>query len=230
MRKLFVLFALAIFLNSFGQDPYKVTIDLTQIKDDQVPVEVIVPPIQNEEVEYHMAKIVPGTYSISDFGRFVVDLKAYDKEDNPLGVKKTSTNRWVISNATKLNKINYLMHDSFDEFDGYGSNKIFEPGGMGLDAENNVHVMNTFGFVGYIDGMKFNPYELTIKHDEAIFGATSLKKIKSDKTTDTFTAENFNFLADAPIMYSEPDTVTKTIAGAKILVSVYFSKQKAFCC
>ncbi len=226
MKKLFVLFVLSISLNLFAQDPYKVTIDLTQVQNDQVPVEVIVPPIESEEVEYHMAKIVPGTYSISDFGRFVVELRAFDKEDNKLNVKKTSTNKWVISDATKLNKIKYWIHDSFDEFDGYGSNKIFEPGGMGLDAQNNVHVMNTFGFVGYIDGLKFNPYELTIKHDEAIYGATSLKKIKSDNTTDTFTAENFNFLADAPIMYSEPDTVSKTIAGAKILVSVYSPNKK----
>ncbi len=226
MKRLISSFILLISLGSFAQDPYRVTIDLTRAQNDQVPVEVIVPSIDKDEVEYHMAKIVPGTYSISDFGRFVVGLRAFDKDDNKLDVKKVSTNRWMISDATKLHKITYWMHDSFDEFDGYGSNKVFEPGGMGIDANRNVHVMNTFGFVGYVDGMKFNPYELSVKHDESIYGATSLKKIKSDKTTDTFSAENFNFLADAPIMYCEPDTVTKTIAGAKILVSVYSPNNK----
>ena len=38
--------------------------------------------IEEDEVEYHMAKVVPGTYSISDFGRFVVDFKAIDQEGN----------------------------------------------------------------------------------------------------------------------------------------------------
>ena len=53
-----------------------------------------------------------------------------------------------------------------------------------------------------------------------------MKRAASEKTSDTFTAENFNFLADAPIMYSVPDTVTKKIAGADILVSVYSPNKK----
>lgn len=226
MKKLFALLFIATTLNLTAQDPYKVTIDLTDVRQDQVPVEIVVPKIESDQVEYHLAKIVPGTYSISDFGRFVVNLQAFDTEGNKMKVKKTSTNRWTIEDATKLSKITYKMEDSFDEFDGYGDNKIFEPGGMSLDAANNVHVMNTFGFVGYIDGMKFNPYELTIKHDEKLYGATSLKRSASDETSDTFVAENFNFLADAPIMYSEPDTVSKKIAGADILVSVYSPNKK----
>lgn len=226
MKNILVLSLLSISLSSIAQDPYKVTIDLTDVRKDQVPVEVLVPKIESEEVEYHMAKIVPGTYSISDFGRFVVGFEAFDSEGNKMEVEKNSTNRWIIKDATKLSKITYSMEDSFDEFDGYGSNKIFEPGGMGIDAVNKIFVMNTFGYVGYIDGLKFNPYELTIKHDESVYGATSLKRSASEKTSDTFTAENFNFLADAPIMYSEPDTVTKTIAGAEILVSVYSPNKK----
>ena len=85
-------------------------------------------------------------------------------------VERTSTNRWTIKDATKLSNISYLMEDSFDEFDGYGNNKVFEPGGMGVDAPNNIYVMNTFGYVGYVDGMKFNPYELTVKHNESVYG------------------------------------------------------------
>ncbi len=226
MKKLLALALLTLSLSLLAQEPYKVTIDLTDVRTDQVPVEILVPTIESDEVEYHMAKIVPGTYSISDFGRFVVEFRALDAEGNKMEVKRTSTNRWTIKNATKLARISYWMEDSFDEFDGYGDNKIFEPGGMGIDAANNVHVMNTFGFVGYIDGLKFNPYELTIKHKETVYGATSLKRVKSDATSDTFTAENFNFLADAPIMYSEPDTVTQNIAGAEILVSVFSPNKK----
>lgn len=226
MKNLLAIALLAITSISIAQESYKVQIDLTKTKNDKVPVEITVPTIENDEVEYHMAKIVPGTYSISDFGRFVVDFAAMDSAGNKLEVETTSTNRWTIKDATKLSKISYWIEDSYDEFDNYGDNKIFEPGGMGIDAERNVFVMNTFGFVGYIDGLKFNPYELTIKHDESTYGATSLKRSASEKTSDTFVAENFNFLADAPIMYSEPDTITKKIAGADILVSVYSPNKK----
>lgn len=221
MRSTLLVSFFVISFLSAAQQKYQVTIDLTKASEDKVPVEIIVPTIETETVEYHMAKIVPGTYSISDFGRFVDDFKALDAEGNELSFKNTSINKWVIEDAMKLSKITYWIEDSFDEFSGYGKNKLFEPGGMSIEADRNVFVMNTFGFVGYIDGLKFQPFELTIKHDENIFGATSLKKASSTSTSDTFEASNFNFLADAPIMYCEPDTITKNIAGADILVSVY---------
>ncbi len=221
MKNLMIFLTLCFLLDVTAQDKYVITIDLTKVENDKAPVEIIVPEIKEAEIEYHMAKIVPGTYSISDFGRFVVDFKAFDQEGNLLTVENISTNRWSIKNATKLNKITYWIEDSFDNFKGYGSNKLFEPGGMSIEKDNNVYVMNTFGFVGYLEGYKFNPYELTINHEEKIKGATSLKKINETPKSETFTAANFNFFADAPIMYSVPDIVSMEIAGADVLVSVY---------
>ncbi|WP_420319279.1 peptidase M61 [Ekhidna sp.] len=221
MKKLLSFTLLIVSILASAQDSYKVKIDLTQAKNDRLPVEITVPVLEGESVEYHMPKIVPGTYSISDFGRFVSDLKATDSAGNFLEVENISTNRWAIKDAAKLKKITYWVDDSFDDFKGYGINKVFEPGGMSIEADRGVFVINTFGFIGYIDGSKFKPYELTIVHDEEIKGATSLKTESSSDTSDTYTAANYNFLADAPIMYSKPDIVTKEIAGAEILVSVY---------
>ncbi len=221
MKKTLLILFIAFATIAQAQDSYSINIDLTKANDDRLPVEITVPTIVEETVEYHMPKVVPGTYSISDFGRFVDKFKALDAEGNELDVDKTSTNRWTIKDATKLNKITYWVEDSFDDFAGYGNNRLFEPGGMSIEADKGVFVMNTFGFVGYVDGYKFKPFNLTITHDEGIKGATSLKKESSTNTSDTFSAENYNFLADAPIMYSKPDMVTKEIAGANILVSVY---------
>lgn len=221
MKKTFLLLFSAIAVFTQAQDSYTVYIDLTKANDDRLPVEITVPSIAEDTVEYHMPKVVPGTYSISDFGRFVDKFKALDEEGNELSVEETSTNRWTIMNATKLDKITYWIEDSFDDFNGYGSNRLFEPGGMSIEADKGVFVMNTFGFIGYVDGYKFKPFNLTIEHDKEIKGATSLKKESSTNTSDTYSAENYNFLADAPIMYSKPDMVSKEIAGANILVSVY---------
>jgi len=221
MKDALSAFLIAISFGSFSQEKYQVMIDLTKAQDDKLPVEVLVPKIEENEVEYHMPKIVPGTYSISDFGRFIVDFKALDSAGNLLTIENFSTNRWVIKEANKLSKLTYWVEDSFDEFDGYGNNKLFEPGGMGIDTKKDIYVMNTFGYIGYLDSYKFVPYELTINHEEDIKGATSLKKIEETATSDTYIAENYNFLADAPLMYCEPDIVTKEIAGAQVLVSVY---------
>ncbi len=215
-------------LLAWSQQPYQVSIDLTQTSNDQVPVVVTVPEITTDVAEYHMAKVVPGTYSISDFGRFVTDFKAFDKKGKELKVNVMGAGRniYQIQDAKKLASISYKVHDTFDKAPGYDTNYIFEPGGTSIEAERDVYVMNTFGFVGYIDGMKFNPYEVTIRHKESIYGATSLVRKNATADTDTFVADNFNYLADAPIMYCVPDTVSRMIAGAKVIVSLYSPNQK----
>lgn len=228
MNRLLTIVAFFMATISVAQDSYQVSIDLTKVVNDQVPVNIMVPSVNKDVVEYHMAKVVPGTYSISDFGRFVTDFKALDKKGKELKVlvMGAGKNIYQIEEAQKLVSISYNVHDTFDKAPGYDKNVVFEPGGTSIEADRDVFVMNTFGFVGYIDGMKFNPYEVTIKHKETIYGATSLMRKSATMDTDVFIADNFNFLADAPIMYSVPDTVTREIAGAKIIISVYSPNKK----
>ncbi|MEM9897006.1 MAG: peptidase M61, partial [Bacteroidota bacterium] len=221
MRILCIGLFSVILISSWAQDEIKVYIDLRNVSDDKVAVEFRISGITETEIEYHMPKIVPGTYSISDFGRFVSGFSAVDKLGKPLPVERLSTNRWKISNSKSLSKISYWIDDSFDKFPGYGKNKLFEPGGVSIDDENQLFIMNTFGFIGYLQGCKFSPIELTIDHPASIYGATSLERVSSTSSRDVFTALNYNFLADAPIMYCEPDTITKKIAGAEILISLF---------
>lgn len=209
---------------AFAQTQYKVEIDLTAVADDQLPVTIYTPAIDTSVIEYHMAKIVPGTYSISDFGRFITNFTATNTAGDTLDVEKISTNRWKISNADQLHKITYKAHDTWDKFGAYGEedqNIIFEPGGTNINAEDQIFMLNTFGLIGYLKGFQFSPYEVKVKHDETTFGATALKKEMISNVEDLYTTEDFNFLADGPIMYSVPDTITKQIANAKVLVSLY---------
>ncbi|MBV6645809.1 MAG: PDZ domain-containing protein [Cyclobacteriaceae bacterium] len=219
-----VLFFLC--LSTYANGKYSVHIDLVNVTKDQVRVEIQTPTVNKEEIEYHMAKIVPGTYSISDFGRFVSDFKALDNEGKILEVERLSTNKWKIKSAAALHKITYLVDDTFDQFDGYGGNIVFEPGGTNIEVENQVFVLNTFGFIGYLEGLKFHPYELNITHKEGLYGATALERIASSPTSDTFSADDFNFLADGPLMYCAPDTAIQQIANANIIVSVYSPNKK----
>lgn len=202
-------------------DTYKVEIDLTATSEDQVPVTVYPPVHEDPFVEYHMAKIVPGTYEISDFGRFVVDLTAIGKKGDTLKVEQITTNKWKIESRGQLDRITYKVQDTWDEFDGYDDNVIFEPGGTNINEDDDAYVINTFGFIGYLKDYKFSKYEVKIKHNEKTYGATALLKKEVNTTEDIYYAADFNFLADGPIMYSEPDTITRKIANADILVSVY---------
>src|SRR5690606_40430931 len=88
-----LLFFLAIVIApfSFAQGRYEYTVDLTRVVEDRVQVQLTPPSIKDKEVIYYFPKIVPGTYAIADYGRYVHDLKAFDKKGKELPVEKTET-------------------------------------------------------------------------------------------------------------------------------------------
>ncbi len=225
---LVVLFSALASLPLKGNNPvrankYQCTINLTDVQDDKVPVTITVPPVAGDSVEFHMPKIVPGTYSISDFGRFVSDFKAYNQAGEELPVQRLSDNRWLITGASTLHTISYWIEDTFDTDLG---NKIFEPAGTNIEPEKNNFVINTHGFIGYLNQMKQLPFEVTVKKPTNLYGATSLPLQSATDSTDVFTIDNYMNLADAPMMYSEPDTAVLTVGGAEILVSVFSPGKK----
>ncbi|MFY0608642.1 MAG: PDZ domain-containing protein [Cyclobacteriaceae bacterium] len=230
MKYVLLLILVTISTLCIGQErKYLVEIDLNMAQDDKLPVVIYPPKTDAEYVEYHMPKIVPGTYSISDFGRFVSDFKAFDMDGNELEIDRTSTNIWSIANEGELHRITYWVDDTWDATENYKSKKdniVFEPGGTGINAEDSLFMINTFGFIGYLNNHKFLPYELSIKHTQELFGATALKKEVKSPELDVFYADDYNFLADGPIMYSIPDTTTRQIANAEIIVSVFSPNKK----
>src|SRR5688572_23666843 len=119
MRKLSVfIFILCVSFSGFGQSKkgasYQYTIDLTKVVDDKVYVELSTPSITTEETTFYLPKIIPGTYSIADYGRFVSDLQALDKKGKKLTVERVNDNAWKIKNATKLQKVTYWVEDITD--------------------------------------------------------------------------------------------------------------------
>lgn len=208
---------LLVTFQSFGQNKYQVNIDLNNVIKDRLYIEITTPEIALDEVEYHIPKIVPGTYSIYDFGRFSHYFQAKDKQGNLLQVDSISPNRRLIKGAKDLAKISYWVDDTFDSKQ---PNVIFEPAGTSIEAGRNF-VINTFGFIGYLDGYKNLPYELNITHQEKMFGATALDKLVLADTLDQYSALNYVDLADGPIMYCQPDTAMINVGGAEILISVY---------
>ncbi|RAU82487.1 M61 family metallopeptidase [Pontibacter arcticus] len=222
------LLLLALSLNSYLLTPviaqqtatqkYSFHLNLTNVKDDRLQVTLKAPAISQPEIVYNMPKIVPGTYSVSDFGKFVTAFTALDKNGQPLPVKKLDTNRWQISNATKLDKITYWTDDTFDA--QKREDVVFEPGGTNIEEGKNF-LLNTFGFIGYFSDMKQLPYELTITKPQGFYGSTPLIATTSTATSDTYMASNYMDLADSPLMYNKPDTTVLDMGKTKVLVSVY---------
>ncbi|AFM05401.1 putative protease with the C-terminal PDZ domain [Bernardetia litoralis DSM 6794] len=207
---------------------YSYQLDLTKSKDDKVPVELLLKDLatfkassetlKGDSISFFMPKIVPGTYHIYDFGRFLSDFKVLDKEGNEIGFTHPNENEWRFP-AKNVYKITYLVDDTFDSKE---ENKVFEPGGT--DIEDEVFVINTHGFFGYLEGLKRQPFEINVLKPSKFYGSTPLVAAKSDEEKDTYLVSDYHLLADSPMLYCIPDTVTFEVGGAEILVSVFHEK------
>jgi predicted metalloprotease with PDZ domain len=204
------------------KEQVQVAINLDVITNDQVMVTVNAPSIKTDEITYHIPKTVPGTYSEDNYGRYIEDLKAYDTKGNLLAVKKVDVNSWSISKAKTLDKITYLVNDSFDTEKGtkFGDEDIFSPAGSNIDAGKNI-MLNTHCFVGYFTNFMSTPYKVTITHPATLWGSTSMTDMDASTTADTFITARYAELVENPIMYSKPDYTTFTVDGMEILISVY---------
>ncbi|MGB3074539.1 MAG: peptidase M61 [Chitinophagales bacterium] len=203
---------------SQAQNNYQFTIDLVNVSNDEVNVELKCPQLKEDTVRYELPKIVPGTYSIYDYGRFIDNFSAKDREGKQLEVKHDDENTWTISNASKLSKITYSVNDSYDAYDK--DNPIFEPAGSNIQKDSNF-VLNTFAFAGYFENHENLPYEVTVLHRPDVYGSTAMIDEDAASTADRFTKPNYHELADNPIMYNVPDTATVRVGNCDVLISVY---------
>ncbi len=213
--KLTSLLLVCLSFSAFANYHYR--LDLVSVVDDKIMVELTPPKVTTNTIEFHIPRVVPGTYSISNFGQFISSFKAYDTAGDTLEVARPDgINRWEIKNATQLSKITYWVEDTWDSDKG----NVFEPSGSNIEEGKNF-VINTFAFFGYLDGMKEMDFELTVSKPNGFYGSTSLIPTSTSEGEDKFFVNGYNLLADSPIMYCIPDTVTRNVGGAEVLVSVY---------
>lgn len=200
----------------------KVGIDLIDVKDDKVLVTVQAPKTKSEKITYSIPKIVPGTYSFDNYGKFIEGFKALDTKGSELPVTKSDDNTWSISNAKHLSKITYLVNDTYDteKVGGHGGGDVFSPAGSNIDAGKNF-MLNTHCFVGYFQDKKDLPYQLTIKHPETLWGATSMIDEDANSTKDVFYTTRYAELIENPIMYAKPDYTSFNVNGMEIQIAVY---------
>lgn len=229
MKKIILTMALAASLcsvNAMAQtkpEEVRVDIDLNVVKEDKVMVTVTPPKIKSDEIAYHIPKIVPGTYSEDDYGKYVDNLKAYDAKGNALSVAKMDDNSWTIRGAKKLAKITYWVNDTYDTEEpnqGFEGSNIFSPAGTNI-LEGKNFMLNMHGFVGYFDNMMAIPYQLNVTHPATLWGATSMTDTDAADNKDSFAVSRYAELIENPIMYAKPDYTTFNVNGMDILIAVY---------
>ena len=223
MRTVFQSIAIAISACSIAvaqqHKDVQVSLDLKNLINDKVQVSIEPPAFTENTTTFYIPKIVPGTYSEDNYGKFIDDFKAFDKKGNEIAVEHSEDNSWKIADAKKLAKITYRVNDTYDN-EGTGNHDIFSPSGTNIAAGENF-VINTHGFIGYFENKGEAPYTVTVSHPSDLWGATSLNDTDNSAEKDVFTSPRYADLVDHPIMYSKPDYTTFKVDDMEILISVY---------
>jgi predicted metalloprotease with PDZ domain len=231
-------FLLAIILSSCsstkksGNDlavnvPIYAQLKLTEVVNDKVPVLINPGRFTSETVTYHLPKVVQGTYSVSDFGKYVDDFKAFDYKGNELSFKKIDTNTWIINNAVNLDYIEYDVNDTFDVeiTGGIGGDTPFSPAGTNIEPDN--YVLNLHGFIGYFDSLKNNQYQLDVTapadfvRSSALQNAGSKTSADGKNMTSTYLASRYFEITDNPMMYGKFSVDEFQVGDIKVVLSVY---------
>ncbi|MFD1613993.1 M61 family metallopeptidase [Gelatiniphilus marinus] len=207
--------------------PIETAIHLDKVENDKAPVTINPGRFTIETVTYRLPKVVQGTYSVSDFGKYIDSFKAYDYQGNEMAVTKTDTNSWTITNATQLDKITYLVNDTFDieKEGGIGKDTPFSPAGTNIEPEN--YVLNLHGFIGYFDSLKNNQYKLEVTAPTDFLRTSALQKMGSrlsedgKNTTTSYFAPRYFDITDNPMMYGNMDVEEFMVGDIKIVLSVY---------
>ncbi|MEM9023117.1 MAG: peptidase M61, partial [Bacteroidota bacterium] len=218
MKNVVLAFLLLCSAGARGGEGYQATVDLTAMVDDRLPVALTLPDITEREVIFVFPKVSPGTYDKSDFGRFVREFQVLDAAGAPLPVKQLDKNAYRITDATNARTVRYWLEDSWEE--GRGAKYVFQPGGTNFEKGKNF-VLNHHGMFGYVQGYKNRPFEVTYKKPDGFYGATALPREAAGPNEDRFRAATYFELADNPILYCVPDTVSYDESGVRINIAVY---------
>ena len=228
MRKIFLAVTTIALLGSCStskvalnkKQTIAVDIDLNNVVDDKVQVEINPQKIKENSIVYHIPAIVPGTYVMSNYGKFVSDFKAFDYKGNELKVQQLDPNSWQIDNAKKMDKISYWIDDTFDTKEKH---KIYVMAGTNIEEGKNF-LLNLPGFIGYFKNKKESPYEITIKHPTDLYETSSLinkNTTKEDNSVDVFLAPRYDEISDNPIMYAPLNNVSFIVGGIEVNLAVY---------
>jgi len=212
--------------------PIITKLDLTDTPDDKVPVTINPGRFTTEKVVYRLPRVVQGTYSVSDFGKYIDDFKAYNYKGEEIVATKLDTNTWEIANATSLDKITYLVNDTFDmeKEGGIGKEVPFSPSGTNIEDTN--FVLNLHGFIGYFDSLKNSQYKLDVVSPASFIKTSALQEVKATQSSDgktitsSYFAPRYFDITDNPMFYGELDVEEFKVGDIKIVLSVFSPNKK----
>ena len=189
------------------------SIDLNDLSEDKFKVKVYLSGLTENNEIYQFAAVVPGTYSISDFGRYVTRFHAFDKNGGSISSTQLNTNQWKIDRPEDLYYIEYDVLETWDtEMENPG---IYLMGGTSIEVDNVL--LNSFGVVGYPTGLKDRTHYLHLTFPDGWKVGTALERAQDN----FFLADNYDELVDSPVLLGNLTTASTNVGSTKIDLFTY---------
>jgi predicted metalloprotease with PDZ domain len=184
---------------SFANGKLNFTVDLRDTKSHTVHIALTPSGFHGEKAFYQMPVWAPGAYSVSHYGQYAVNFKAFNKSGDALTVKQLNDDRWQIENGKSVARIEYDVLDShLDTTSLYFAM---------ANIDTSLFFANATALFGYYDDDKKASAQVVYQFPSDWKLVCALpapggyeKDTNPSFKNTTFVAKDYDELADAPIL------------------------------
>lgn len=189
------------------------SIDLNDRIDDKFKVKAHLSGLTETNSIYQFASVVPGTYSISDYGRYVARFQAFDKNGREVSSENIGTNQWKIAHPELVHYLEYDVQETWDT--PMEKPSIYDMAGTSIEGDHVL--LNSFGVLGYPSGLKQRAFYLHLDYPENWKVGTALELVGDG----SYRADNYDELVDSPVLLGNLTTATTNVGQTKIDLYTY---------
>lgn len=178
------------------------TVDLAGTGTDSLSVSLHVGGFPRDTACFQFAATVPGTYTVYNFGRYVGQLQAYDRQGQLLQVRHLTTNVFEIENARILDRVVYRVAPYASDAAGFLHDSI----GAHLNGQS---------VCGFFRGFQKNPLSVSFATPPEWKVVTVLPFAGG-----AYHAESFDELVHSPFLLGRLTQAFFTVGATKYTVAV----------
>jgi predicted metalloprotease with PDZ domain len=221
-----LILALLAFSQGIAKE-LRYTVDLRDTKQHLVHVTLLPSGFSAKQAIFQMPVWAPGAYSVSHYGRYVKNFRAFDKAKHELTVVQENSDRWSIASGKSVTSIEYDVLDSHKD----STSLYFAMAEM----DTAIFFANATALFGYYDDDKNAPATVRYVKPADWKLSCALPPFKKGYSADTnatfqnteFYANDYDALADAPVMAS-PSLATKSFREGKAVYDVAVASNADF--
>ncbi len=195
---------------------YNYKIDLTANTNGTTKIYLNYKGKVNDSTYFLFPRMVPGIYDDLNYGSAITDVEAFNKNGKSLLTQQIDTNTWLILGAKKDIHLSYTAKQGWKSYNfNFTRPYISSESHLG----KSFSLLNANSLFGYFKSHENEAITLEVIAPHSQDAATSLSR--KEENENVFTAKNYRYLVDNPILYSFADTASFQLPHIKVNVACY---------